>query len=97
MPVVMLIDNPDGSQEVYDALRAKLQFDSPLGGTAHIAGPGPNGGWRVIEVWESAEAASQFLTERFAPALAELGFDGRPPEPQFWPVHECLVNSTAVR
>lgn len=94
MAVAMLIDNPDGSQEFYEALRAELRVDGPLGGTAHIAGPGPNGGWRVIEIWDSTEAASQFLRERFAPALAELGFEGRPPEPQFWPVHECLTTPT---
>ena len=93
MPVAMLIDNPEGSEELYDALSAKLQLDGPLGGTVHIAGPSPSGGWRVIEIWDSAEAASRFLEDRFAPALAELGATGRPPEPQFWPVHECLVRA----
>ncbi|MGH9010849.1 MAG: hypothetical protein ACRDYF_13525 [Acidimicrobiia bacterium] len=91
MPVAMLIDNPDGSQELYETLRAKLRLDGPLGGAVHVAGPGPNGGWRVIEIWESVEEAGRFLRERFQPALAELGFTGRPPEPEFWPVHTCLT------
>ena len=94
MSVAMLIDNPTGGQEVYETLRAKLDFDEPLGGTVHIAGPSPNGGWRVIEIWESAEEASSFLRERFGPALRELGFDGPPPAPEFWPVHSCLVAGT---
>jgi hypothetical protein len=96
MPVAMLIDNPNGSQEVYEKLRAKLEVDGPLGGVAHIAGPGPAGGWRVIEVWDSVEEASRFLKERFQPALAELGVTGEPPQPQFWPVHACLTAQPAT-
>ncbi len=91
MSVAMLIDNPTGSQETYEALRAKLEVDGPIGGVAHIAGPSPTGGWRVIEIFESTEAASRFLRERFAPALAELSENGSPPEPQFWPVHSVLT------
>jgi hypothetical protein len=91
MPVVMLVDNPDGSQELYEALRAEMNFHGPLGGTVHVAGPGPSGGWRVIEVWESVEEASQFVKERFLPALEAVGFTGRPPKPEFWPVHACLT------
>lgn len=91
MSVAMLIDNPTGSQETYEALRVKLELDGPVGGVAHIAGPSPNGGWRVIEIFESSEAAGRFLKERFAPALAELGFNGTPPQPQFWPVHSVMT------
>ena len=96
MTVAMMIDNPAGSQELYEALRAELQFDGPVGGTVHIAGPSPNGGWRVIEIFESSEAASRFLKERFAPALAALGYTGDPPQPQFWPVHACLTADRVV-
>ena len=56
-----------------------------------MAGPSPNGGWRVIEVWESVEEASRFLKEQFGPALKAGGFTGRPPEPQFWPVHNYMT------
>ena len=51
---------------------------------------------RVIEIFESSEAASRFLTERFAPALAALGYTGDPPQPQFWPVHACLTADRVV-
>jgi hypothetical protein len=94
--VAMLMDNPAGSEELYEALRAELHSDGPLGGAVHIAGPSPNGGWRVIEIFESSEAASRFLTERFAPALAALGYTGDPPQPQFWPVHACLTADRVV-
>jgi hypothetical protein len=90
MPVAMLIDNPDGSQQIYEQLREHLGVDRPVGGIVHIAGPSPNGGWRVIEVWESEEEAKRFLRERFAPALKAVGFSGQPPQPQFWRVHSYL-------
>lgn len=90
MAVAMLIDNPDGSQEIYEKLLTELGLDRPAG-TVHVAGPSPTGGWRVIEVWESVEEASRFLKEQFVPALKAVGFTGRPPEPQFWPVHNHMT------
>ena len=96
MAVAMLIDNPDGSQETYEKLLTELGLEQPAGGTVHVAGPSPNGGWRVIEVWESVEEASRFLKEQFGPALKAVGFTGRPPEPQFWPVHNYMTRALGL-
>jgi hypothetical protein len=85
MSVVMMIDNPNGSPELY--ARMVEQLHPPVGGIAHIAGPGPEGGWRVLEVWDSEDEARRFLRERFAPALRAAGAQGPPPAIQFWPVH----------
>ena len=58
---------------------------------AHAAArPGPTGGWRVIEVWESEEEATRFFREHFVPALRAAGFDGPPPARELWPVHNAL-------
>jgi hypothetical protein len=89
--VAMMVDNPAGSQEVYDRIRAELGLEKPAGGIFHVAGPSPNGGWRVIEVWESEEAATQFFQERFEPALQALGLMGQPPTREFWPVHNAMT------
>lgn len=89
----MVIDNPAGSQELYERLRADLGIDHPLGGIMHLAGPTTEGGWRVIEIWDSVEEASQFLQERFAPALRAAGVNEAPPKPEFWPVHHILTGS----
>lgn len=91
MSIAMMIDNPRGSRELYERLLEAMDADLPLGGSLHLAGPHPEGGWRVIEVWETEEQAREFLTERFAPALREVGFEGPPPTPQFWTVvaHEA--------
>jgi hypothetical protein len=54
MSVVMLIDNPNGSQEIYQ--KVSSGFTLPIGGRVHVAGPRPGGGWRVIEVWATGGA-----------------------------------------
>ena len=87
MAIAMLVDNPEGAQELYDRLRKQLDLEGSAGGILRIAGPSPNGGWRVIEVFESEEDAGRLLKERFGPALEALGFAGPRPQPQFWPVH----------
>jgi hypothetical protein len=88
--VAMMVDNPEGSQEVYEQIRAHLGLDKPAGGIFHVAGPSPTGGWRVIEVWESEEEANRFFQERFVPALRALGLSGPSPPRQFWPVHNAM-------
>ena len=66
----MLIDNPEGSQELYDKVLEHLALDGkPAGGILHVAGPSPGGGWRVVEVWESQEDANRFFEERLGPAF----------------------------
>lgn len=91
MPVAMLVDNPAGSQEVYDKVREQLGLvEAPAGGILHVAGPSPNGGWRVIEVWESEEDAYRFFRERLGPAFEAIGMSGPRPEPLFWPVYNYM-------
>jgi hypothetical protein len=90
MAVAMLIDNPTGSQEIYEQLRERIGLDKPAGGIFHVAGPSPNGGWRVIEIWESEEDAKRFLAERLGPAAEAIGA-APPPPPELWPVHNYMT------
>ena len=89
MSVVMMIDNPNGSQEIYE--KVSSGFSVPLGGRVHVAGPRPGGGWRVIEVWDSEDEARRWLREDFAPAMRAAGAPGPPPDPQFWPLHRLAT------
>jgi hypothetical protein len=89
MAVAMMVDNPEGSQEIYDSVRERIGLEKPAGGIFHAAGPSPNGGWRVIEVWESEEDAKAFVTERLLPAFDALGAPP-PPPPELWPVHNSM-------
>jgi hypothetical protein len=91
MAVAMMVDNPQGTQEVYDKVRKQLGLEgAPAGGILHVAGPSPNGGWRVIEVWESEEDAQRFFEERLQPAFEAVGLPG-PPQREFWPVHNYMT------
>jgi hypothetical protein len=90
MTVAMLIDNPDGSRDVYESARKHIGLERPAGGILHVAGPSPNGGWRVMEVWESVDHARRFFGERLRPALEAAGAPP-PPPPEFWPVHRYMT------
>jgi hypothetical protein len=91
MAIAVLTDNPEGSQELYEKVREQLGLgDAPAGGIFHCAGPSPNGGWRVIEVWESEEDAKRFVEDRLQPAFDALGLP-RPPGREMWPVHNMMM------
>jgi hypothetical protein len=90
MAFAMMVDNPAGSQEIYEGVRERLGLEKPAGGIFHAAGPSPNGGWRVIEVWESEAEAKQFVAERLLPAFEAVGAPP-PPRPEIWPVHDYIA------
>lgn len=90
MAVAMVVENPHGSQEIYERLRELMGLEAPFGGTCHLAGPRPEGGWRVIEVFESEEDARRFIQERLLPAAEAIGAEP-PPPPQFWQLHKSVV------
>ena len=94
MSVVMMIDNPNGSQEIYETVASGLML--PLGGRVHVAGPRPGGGWRVIEVWPTEAEARQFLRDTLGPALRAAGAPGPPPEPEFWPLHRVETTEASA-
>jgi hypothetical protein len=90
MAVAMIVDNPQGSQETYERVREHLGLEQPAGGIFHAAGPSPNGGWRVMEVWESEQDAKRFAKERMLPAFEAVGAPP-PPPPQLWPVDNYMT------
>jgi hypothetical protein len=72
---------------------ADLDSSYPDGLLVHLAGAKPSGGWRVIDVWESDEAANAFYgSERFAPVRAGDHAAGITTTP--WPLHR--VETRAV-
>jgi hypothetical protein len=63
--------------------RMESRSDWPVEGIlVHAAGEAP-GGFRVVDVWESEEAARQF-GERLAPIMREVGVEA---EPEMYPAH----------
>jgi hypothetical protein len=77
------------SWEQYERVAATLLEPAPEGLVVHVAGPTEEG-FRVIDVWVSAEAWERFRAERVAPAIAALGGPFRP-EPTFRDVRAVHV------
>lgn len=79
-----------GTQQQYDAIHAHMDvdFNAPKGMIFHSAGP-VDGGWAVIDFWESREAFDSFAQSQLMPAGQELGDQGfpGPPEIREFPVH----------
>jgi hypothetical protein len=90
MTVAVLVDNPEGSQEIYEKVRAQLGLDGPAGGIFHMAGPTSDGGWRVLEVWDSEDDAMRFREERLMPAFDAAGVPRPQSRPQVWQVHDFI-------
>lgn len=79
-----------GTQDQYDALHGHMGIDDdpPEGLIFHAAGP-IDGGWGIIDFWQSREHFDAFLGARLGPATQELGeraFQGQPDVKEF-PVH----------
>ncbi len=90
MTVGLRIKFAGGTQQQYDATHGHMgiEDDPPEGMIFHSAGP-IDGGWGVIDFWESREAFERFIEGRFQPALQELGdrtLPG-PPDIKEFPVH----------
>ena len=86
MAIGMVVEVPGATQAQYDAVVARmgLQENPPEGCLVHCAGP-TDGGWRVVDVWESQEHFDRFRAERLAAATEAEGM----PEPQVstFPLH----------
>ncbi len=79
-----------GTQANYDAAHAVMEVDTnpPAGMLVHSAGP-VEGGWGIIDFWESREAFDAFVRDRLMPRLQGLGDKGfpNPPDVKEFQVH----------
>ncbi|MGW4894638.1 hypothetical protein ACWEQL_20550 [Kitasatospora sp. NPDC004240] len=87
MAVIALFDLSGASRAQYDEAVDRLTGgtglneprDWPVRGLLlHAAGPTPDGGWHVTDVWESREALEHFVAV-LLPILAEVGIPADPP------------------
>jgi hypothetical protein len=90
MAIGLRIKFAHGTKQQYDATHAAMHVDTdpPEGMIFHSAGP-IDGGWGVIDVWESRAAFDQFIESRFRPSIQQLGAQtfSDPPEIKEFPVH----------
>ncbi len=93
MAVGLRIKFAEGTQEQYEAVNAQLGVEEnlPDGMIFHSAGP-IEGGWGVIDFWESREHFDRFQESRLGPAIGELGDRGMPGPPDIkeFPVHNLI-------
>jgi hypothetical protein len=90
MAVAVLMNFPGGGNDAYDRVIQKMGLSDgtpPDGAHYHVAGE-VDGGYRVVDVWESAERFRQFAEEQIGPLTAEEGFP--PPEVSIWEVHNTM-------
>jgi hypothetical protein len=95
MAVAFIFQAGTLDQAGYDGVMEDLtkrsggSFAGP-GFLAHLAGPAPTGGWQVIDVWESEEAANGFYGSDAFGAVregtADAGLEMTP-----WPLHRVEV------
>lgn len=91
MPIVLVHQGPGLTKESYEEAVRRLSGKTRLESTAdwpvegllaHAAGEA-EGGFRVVDVWESEEAAQKF-GERLVPILQEVGVEA---QPEMYPAH----------
>ena len=87
MAIAQLMVLPGGTKEQYEQVIHEIGVTGSQlapGQLVHIAGP-VEGGWQVVNVWESQEAGEKFFKEKVTPAAQKAGLSNL--VPKFFPVH----------
>lgn len=89
MAIGILIEIPGGTQKHYDTVMQHLKLGGKPapGGLYHVAGP-MDGGWRVVDVWESQKDFETFFQTKLQNALKNAGVPAF--QPKFFPVHNII-------
>jgi hypothetical protein len=80
------------TQEQFDAAHDHVNPDRspPPGLLFHASGP-VDGGWGIIDFWESRADFDAFLESRIGPGMAAAGVQPQaPPDIKEFPVHEII-------
>jgi hypothetical protein len=90
MAVLMIGEVPDLTEEMYAGMIVGLKpvLQSAKGFISHAGGPSPNGGWRVVEVWESEEDGVAWFEANVKPNLPP----GVVPDRQYFPLHSAFAS-----
>lgn len=73
MAVFLVIEVPGATREQYEAVVKGLgEPELGEGQSYHVAGPS-DGGWCVVDVWESREHFDRFVQERLGEQLQRAG------------------------
>jgi len=88
MAIGVIIAADGVSEAQYDQARLQVAPSNrrPPGMLSHHAGP-TEGGWCVVEIWESQEAAQRFFEEKLGRALQQANITV---QPQFFQVTNTM-------
>lgn len=89
MPVLMIGEVPDMTEEIYGGMIGQLMpiMRGSKGFISHAGGPSPSGGWRVVEVWESEEDGVSWFDNNVKPNLPP----GITPDRRYFPLHSAFT------
>ena len=89
MALTVILELPGVTQQQYDQVIDRITPDrkSPQGQILHVGGP-IEGGWCVVDVWESQEAFERFLQQKLIQAMQEAGMP--PPQRKVFPVYNMI-------
>jgi len=84
MADALILEFEGFGQETYEKVNDLLGVDMESGegdwppGLLFHSGAAKDGGFVVVEVWDSQASQERFMAERLGPALAQGGVDGPP-------------------
>jgi hypothetical protein len=89
MPVLMIGEVPNLTEEIYAGMVGQLMplMRAHKGFVSHAGGPNPDGGWRVVEVWESEEDGEKWFDENVKPNLPPDIVPNR----RYFPLHTAFT------
>jgi quinol monooxygenase YgiN len=90
MSIAFIFNVPGMTQEQYETTHQQLGNPLEQGALIHIAGP-MEGGWRIVEVWPSQEAADRFFgSQRVQQVFQNTG--APPIQPIVFPVYRLYAS-----
>jgi hypothetical protein len=85
--VITILEIPGLTREQYDAVGAALPPGPPAGIRFHSCGP-IDGGWRIVDVWESEAEHAAFVDGVYLPAVRAAG-GAEPSRREVTPAHHA--------
>ena len=89
--VVVIMSSPEFTSKAYDQVWNDLKAAGqakPQGLISHVGFAKPEGGWMVVDIWESQQAFEEF-GKTLIPIIQKTGINV--PQPQIVPAHYVLV------
>jgi heme-degrading monooxygenase HmoA len=86
---VAVIQEFEATRENYEKVNEKIGDAAPEGLILHTVSDLGGDRWKLVDVWESAEAFQNFVQNKLIPAIAEVDPDApQAPEPEILEIHE---------